>query len=72
MAARKPNSQKSAPIKISATPQVKDYLRQLVDHGLYGKTPTEVANTLVSKAIESLLERGHLKRLEADKSKESP
>jgi len=60
---RKPNTHKSALIKISATPQIKVYLQQLVGHGLYGKTPTEVANTLVSKAIESLIERGHLNPL---------
>lgn len=60
MTARKPNTQKSKLIKISVTPQVLDYLQRLVGYGLYGKTPTEVANTLVSRAIESFIERGHL------------
>lgn len=71
MTSRKPNSQKTEPIKISATPQVKEYLQQLVGHGLYGKTPSEVANTLISRGIELLLERGHLERLGTRKGGES-
>lgn len=63
MTARKPNSQKTKPVKIGATPQIIEYLQQLVGRGLYGKTPTEVASNLVSKAIESLIERGHLEAI---------
>lgn len=70
MTARKPNSQKTKPVKISTTPQVKEYLQQLVGHGLYGKTPSEVASTLVSRGIESLLERGHLKPIHVLQDKE--
>lgn len=59
--ARKPNTQKTERLTLSATPQIKYYLSKLVEIGLYGKTETEVANTLVAREIENLIERGHIK-----------
>lgn len=62
--ARKPNPHKTQRITISATPQIKYYLQKLVERGLYGKTPTEVANNMVTRGIESVIERGHLEHPE--------
>lgn len=67
MASRPPNAQKSVIVKIRTTPQVKAYLEQLVAHGLYGKTAPEVANTLVSRGIEALIQNGHLAALHKSK-----
>lgn len=58
---RKPNKHKTERITINVTPQIKYYLERLVDRGLYGKTPTEAANRMVTRGIESVIEDGHLK-----------
>lgn len=66
--ARTPNAHKAQLLTLRVTPQAMEYLKRLVAHGLYGKTPPEIANTLVNRGIEALIERGHLDRL--DKMKE--
>jgi hypothetical protein len=38
------------------------YLEELVALNLYGKNPTEAATRLVEKQIESLIEKGILKK----------
>lgn len=57
---RKPNAHKTERITINVTPQIRSYLERLVERGLYGKTPTEVAQNMVARGIESVIERGHL------------
>lgn len=61
---RLPNRHRTERITLSVTPQVKDYLKRLVDRGLYGKTETEVAYNMVTRGIESVIERGHLEHPE--------
>ena len=58
--ARKPNTYETKRVTISVTPQIKCYLQRLVERGLYGKSEAEVAETLVARGIEDLIERGHL------------
>lgn len=57
---RKPNLHKTERVTINVTPQIRDYLQRLVERGLYGKTATEVAQNMVARGIESVVERGHL------------
>lgn len=61
---RKPNAHKTERITINVTPQIRSYLQRLVERGLYGKTPTEVAQNMVARGIESVVERGHLQHPE--------
>jgi hypothetical protein len=68
--ARPRNAHKAKPVTLRVTPQVLEYLNQLVGHGLYGKTPPEVASTLVNRSIEALIERGHLESLTKSKKGE--
>jgi len=58
--ARRPNASKSERLTISVTPQINAYLQGLVERGLYGKTRTEVAGTMLARGIESVIEHGHL------------
>jgi len=46
--------------------QVAAYLDQLLATGLYGKTRTEVVETLVRDQIVLLIEKRQLRRLKAD------
>ncbi len=38
-------------MRIATTPQMRDYLAQLVRTGLYGKNPTEAADRLLSEGV---------------------
>lgn len=38
------------------------YLHDLIEVGLYGKTPPEVVNTLVARQIEQLIKDGIIKQ----------
>lgn len=58
--ARTQNVISTSRITFSASGQVGRHLERLVQFGLYGKTPAEVANTLVSKGIEQLIKDGIL------------
>jgi hypothetical protein len=60
---RKPNSIKTAPITISTTPPIVEYLEDLVDTGFYGKTPADAAERLVGRSIQSLIRDGTLLKL---------
>ena len=51
MAAKKENKR----VAISATPEIMNYLEDLASIGIHGKTPTEVAKTLLSNEIERLI-----------------
>ena len=48
-------------VAISASPEIMNYLEQLASIGIHGKTPTEVAKSLVSNEIERLIREGMLK-----------
>jgi hypothetical protein len=59
---RSPNEIATELVTLSTTPQVMQYLRQLVREGTFGKTPAEAAERLVSDAIERLIRDGTLRR----------
>ncbi len=48
-------------VAISASPEIMNYLDELASIGIHGKTPTEVAKSLVSNEIERLIREGILK-----------
>jgi len=58
--ARKRNQVATVSITISTTPAVAAYLDDLVQTGLYGKTPSEAAERLVSRGLERLIHEGKL------------
>jgi hypothetical protein len=43
-------------------PLMHDYLQDLVDSGLYGKTPTSVAQKLIEDGIKQAIARNHIDR----------
>ncbi len=51
----------SARIVVTTTPQVGEYLDDIVMAGLYGATRAEVAKTLVIRGIEDLIDKGIIK-----------
>lgn len=59
--AGRPRSENKAPrLTLSVTPQIREYLARLVERGLYGKTQTQVGENMLTRGIESVIERGHL------------
>ncbi len=48
-------------VTISTTPKVWTYLAQLVTKGIYGKTEAEVAERLIAKGIDELIDKGRLR-----------
>ena len=58
--ARKPNDLPSQELRISTTPQVIGFLGRLVETGLWGKNPTDAAERLIVRSIETLLKEGVL------------
>jgi hypothetical protein len=58
---KRPNKVPTKTVTISTTPQVWKYLGQLVSKGIYGKTEAEVAERLVSKGIDDLIDKGRLR-----------
>lgn len=56
--ARTRNKLPTRPIKASSNPVIVAYLNDLVLTGRYGKTPTEVAERLIAKAIDELVDKG--------------
>ena len=59
--ARQRNRIGTEKIKLSTTPQVQDYLEQLLQTGLYGKTPTEAAEQVLTRALDNMVAAGRLK-----------
>jgi len=57
-----PNQLKTAPLRLSTSNAVLEYLKQLVSTGLYGRNHTEAAERLISRGIEQLLRDGTIKR----------
>lgn len=60
--ARRQNHHKSVQVTLALTPGIRIYLSDLVATHLYGKNPAEAAGRLVEKQIESLVEKGTLKK----------
>lgn len=59
---RKPNKVETVTLTLSTTPGVFGYLERLVGMELYGKTPPEVAERMLSERIRELQERGVFER----------
>jgi hypothetical protein len=59
---KRPNTIRTVQITISTTTAVQGYLEQLVATGLYGKNPAEVAERIIARTIEIMLEDGTLRR----------
>lgn len=55
------NADNGPRLGVTPSAQVTRYLDDLVRIGLYGKTPTEVAGTLISQQIERLIREEILK-----------
>jgi hypothetical protein len=53
----------SPPVKVGITisPQMSNYLDELVARGIHGRTPAEVVFQLISREIQQLLKDGYLK-----------
>jgi len=54
------NTLETVKVTLSTTPQVRDYLKALVDSGLYGKTASEAADRLIARGVEQLVRDGIL------------
>jgi hypothetical protein len=59
--AREPNEHHTTRIFISPSTEVAGYLDDLAKLGIYGKTRSEVAKTLIAFQIERLVKDGILK-----------
>jgi len=53
--ARKRNRIPTKTFTVATTPQVFDYLGQLVDTGLYGKTEADAAERLLTRSLDDFL-----------------
>jgi len=65
---RKRNRIKTRKLTISTTPQVIEYLKQLLETGLYGKNEAEAAERLLSRALDEYLGSNRL-ALKKDKQR---
>jgi hypothetical protein len=61
-----PNQLKTVPLRISTTPHVVEYLKELVATGLYGRHHTEAAERLIAQGLERLLRESTLSRKRSD------
>ncbi len=59
---RAKNTIKTVQITVSITEQVRAFLEELTDSGLYGKNVAETANDLISERIRALRFDGELGR----------
>ncbi|MGH7896429.1 MAG: hypothetical protein ACREQQ_00635 [Candidatus Binatia bacterium] len=59
---RSPNPLPTVQITVSTTPQVQQYLTELVKGGLYGKNVAEAAERLIAQSVERLTREGTLAR----------
>jgi hypothetical protein len=60
------NQLRTVKLRLSTSPAVLVYLKQLVGTGLYGRHHTDAAERLIAQGIEALIERGILKPLGPD------
>ena len=63
--AKTPNSLDSVRLTLTTTPQVKEYLEQLVSAGLHGKNAAEAAERVLVDALAKLVDGEKLKRVAA-------
>ena len=61
--ARTKNSLETVQVTLSTTLQIKNYLDQLTNSGLYGKNVAETATQLVQDRVKELLKSGDLVKL---------
>lgn len=55
------NDLKTEPVPISTTPQVVQWLKELMRTGFYGKNPPEVAERLLARTLEDMVASGKIK-----------
>ena len=61
--ARTKNSLETVQVTLSTTLQIKNYLDQLTNSGLYGKNVAETATQLIQDRVKELLKSGDLIKL---------
>jgi hypothetical protein len=59
------------PLKITTSEEVLAYLGQLVQGGLYGPTPPEVAAVLIGMQIQGFIDSGYLAKIKANGKSEN-
>ncbi len=64
--ARPRNPLGSVQLRFSGNHLIEQYLTALVQTGLYGRSPGEAAERLVSQSIEKLVQQGVIHRLGGD------
>lgn len=60
---RAKNNVETVQITISSTPQVKGYLEQLAQGGVFGKNAADAAERLITEKIRDLITSGELQRI---------
>lgn len=65
--ARKLNPQRPKKVRFTGNPTIWAYLEDLVKTGLYGHTPSEAAERLVSQGIEQAISRTTISRRDPNK-----
>lgn len=58
--ARTKNAERSVTLSLQITPTVHAHLKRLVEYGMWGKTPPEVATGILYQALQGLVKEGHL------------
>jgi len=66
--ARSENRIGTKSLKLSTTPEVCRFLDELAKTGLFGKTPTEVAEELLRRAVRESISEGWVKGTRSKKS----
>ena len=69
--ARAKNSLETVQVTLSTTVQIKSYLDQLTNTGLYGKNVAETATQLIQDRVKELLKAGDLVKLESSAAADS-
>lgn len=60
--AREPNPLPSEQLRITTTRRVLEYLDELVQTGLYGRSRPEAAERLLIRSLQTLIDNGTLKK----------
>ena len=59
---RAKNTVETVQITVSTTPQIRDFLQELTETGLYGKNAAEAAERCIAERIRELRKEGELSR----------
>ena len=59
---RAKNTVETVQLTISTTPQIRDFLTELTESGLYGKNAAEAAERCIAERIRNLRKEGELDR----------